>query len=66
MRFSGRLLLDAPDWLGALYGLPHAVLRLGRSRSCPRRCQEQEHRGGVEQQRHDENKPAHHALVGLA
>jgi hypothetical protein len=49
-----------PDGLGALYGLPthHVALTLV---SC--RCQEQEHGGGVEQQRNHENKPSEHGLV---
>ncbi len=53
---GGRLVLDA---LSALYAFLRAVLRL---RPCPRRCQEQQHRGRVQQQCHGKDEPRQRIL----
>src|SRR5712672_499288 len=63
MRFSGRAAPWYLDGLGALYGLPARRLAPWRLRPCPRRCQEQQHRGRVEQQCHDEDEPPQHVLI---
>ena len=67
---SGRLAcaLFAPggcsclDALSALYGLSCAP-SCALVRPCPRRCEEQQHRGRVEQQRNHENEPSEDRLV---
>ena len=51
------------DGLGALCRLPARRLAPWRLRPCPRRCQEQQHRGRVEQQCHDEDEPPQHVLI---
>ena len=70
---SGRLAcaLFAPggcsclDALSALYGLSCAP-SCALVRPCPRRCEEQQHRGRVEQQRNHENEPSEDRLVAGA
>jgi hypothetical protein len=56
MRFPGR-------GLCALYGLPARRLAPWRLRPCPRRCQEQQHRGRVQGQRDSEDEIPEHVIV---
>jgi hypothetical protein len=52
--------------LWAAGGAAHSTASCARLRPCPRRCQEQDHCGRVEQQRNHENEPPQDHLVGLA
>ena len=63
MHFSGWVAAG-----GARRSLQPPASRLAPSclRSCPRCCQVQQHGRRVEQQRHDEDEPPQHHLVGLA